>query len=201
MAISASLVKELREKTGAGVMECRKVLQETNGNIDEAIKLLRQQGLQAATKKASRTTSEGQIGSYVHFGGKLGVLVEVNCETDFVARTDQFQQLVKDIAMHIAALNPKYLSNQDIPEAIVKDELELYKSQARDSGKPENIVEKIAQGKLEKFYKSVCLLDQAFIKDENLTIKELLNEAIARIGENIKIGRFIRFELGENRGT
>jgi len=201
VAISASLVKELREKTGAGVMECRKVLQETNGNIDEAIKLLRQQGLQAATKKASRTTSEGQIGSYVHFGGKLGVLVEVNCETDFVARTDQFQQLVKDIAMHIAALNPKYLSNQDIPEAIVKDELELYKSQARDSGKPENIVEKIAQGKLEKFYKSVCLLDQAFIKDENLTIKELLNEAIARIGENIKIGRFIRFELGENRGT
>lgn len=198
MAISATLVKELRDKTGAGVMECRKALQDTNGNVEEAIKLLRQQGLKTAEKKSSRTTSEGQIGSYIHFGGKIGVLVEVNCETDFVARTEQFQQLIRDVAMQVAALNPKYVSREDVPEDIVKQELEIYKIQAKDSGKPEQIIEKIAQGKLEKYYKAVCLIEQAFVKDENLAIKDLVTEAIAKMGENIKIRRFVRFEIGGN---
>jgi elongation factor Ts len=197
LAISASLVKELREKTGAGVMECRKALESSNGNIEEAAKLLHQQGMQKAAKKSARTTGEGQIGSYIHFGGKIGVLVEVNCETDFVARTDDFQQLIKDLAMHVAAINPKYLSKEDVPQEVLQEELEIYKKQARESGKPDNIIEKIAQGKLEKFYKSVCFLEQSFIKDENKTISELMTETIAKLGENIKIARFVRFEVGQ----
>lgn len=197
MAISASLVKELREKTGAGILQCKKALEEKNGDIEEAIKLLRQQGLKAAEKKSSRTTSEGQVGHYIHFGGKIGVLVEVNCETDFVARTDEFQQLIKEIAMHIAALNPKYLSREDVPEEILKEEKEIYKSQMKDSGKPEHILDKIITGKLDKFYQSVCLLEQPFVKEESLTIQELLKRFIAKIGENTQIKRFVRFEVGE----
>ncbi|HPZ07476.1 MAG TPA: translation elongation factor Ts [Candidatus Eremiobacteraeota bacterium] len=198
MAISASLVKDLRDKTGAGVMDCRRALEDTDGNMDEAVKLLRHQGLKTAAKKSSRVTGEGQIGSYIHFGGKLGVLVEVNCETDFVAKTEEFHHLVKDISMHVAALNPRYLSREDIPEEVIKEELEIYKKQAKDSGKPDNILEKIAQGKLEKFYKSCCLLDQAFVKDESKCIQEVLTEVIAKLGENIKISRFIRFEVGQS---
>lgn len=197
MAISASLVKELREKTGAGVMECRKALETSNGDMEEAVKLLRQQGLKTAAKKSSRTTGEGQIGSYIHFGGKIGVLVEVNCETDFVARTADFQQFVKDIAMHVAALSPKYLSREEVPAEILQEEFELYKKQARDSGKPDNIIEKIAQGKLDKFYKSVCLLEQSFIKDESKAISDILTETVAKLGENIKITRFVRYEVGQ----
>lgn len=197
MVISASLVKELREKTGAGVMECRKALESSNGDMEEAVKLLRQQGLKTAAKKSSRATSEGQIGSYIHFGGKIGVLVEVNCETDFVARTADFQQFVKDISMHVAAISPKYLSREDVPKDVLQEELEIYKKQARDTGKPDNIIEKIAQGKLDKFYKSVCLLEQSFIKDENKTISDILTETVAKLGENIKITRFVRFEVGQ----
>ncbi|MEQ8188232.1 MAG: translation elongation factor Ts [Candidatus Eremiobacterota bacterium] len=197
MAISASLVKELREKTGAGVMECRRALESSNGNMDEAAKLLHQQGMQKAAKKSDRSTGEGQIGNYIHFGGKIGVLVEVNCETDFVARTADFQQFIKDIAMHVAAINPKYLSKEDVPQDVLQEELELYKKQARESGKPDNIVEKIAQGKLDKFYKSVCLMEQSFIKDENKTISDILTETVAKLGENIKISRFVRFEVGQ----
>jgi len=197
VAISASLVKELREKTGAGVMECRKALETSNGDMEEAVKLLRQQGLKTAAKKSSRTTGEGQIGSYIHFGGKIGVLVEVNCETDFVARTADFQQFVKDIAMHVAALSPKYLSREEVPAEILQEEFELYKKQARDSGKPDNIIEKIAQGKLDKFYKSVCLLEQSFIKDESKAISDILTETVAKLGENIKITRFVRYEVGQ----
>jgi elongation factor Ts len=197
LVISASLVKELREKTGAGVMECRKALESSNGDMEEAVKLLRQQGLKTAAKKSSRATSEGQIGSYIHFGGKIGVLVEVNCETDFVARTADFQQFVKDISMHVAAISPKYLSREDVPKDVLQEELEIYKKQARDTGKPDNIIEKIAQGKLDKFYKSVCLLEQSFIKDENKTISDILTETVAKLGENIKITRFVRFEVGQ----
>lgn len=197
MAISASLVKELREKTGAGVMECRRALESSNGNMDEAAKLLHQQGMQKAAKKSDRSTGEGQIGNYIHFGGKIGVLVEVNCETDFVARTADFQQFIKDIAMHVAAINPKYLSKEDVPQEVLQEELEIYKKQARESGKPDNIVEKIAQGKLDKFYKSVCLMEQSFIKDENKTISDILTETVAKLGENIKISRFVRFEVGQ----
>jgi len=197
LAISASLVKELREKTGAGVMECRRALESSNGNMDEAAKLLHQQGMQKAAKKSDRSTGEGQIGNYIHFGGKIGVLVEVNCETDFVARTADFQQFIKDIAMHVAAINPKYLSKEDVPQEVLQEELEIYKKQARESGKPDNIVEKIAQGKLDKFYKSVCLMEQSFIKDENKTISDILTETVAKLGENIKISRFVRFEVGQ----
>lgn len=197
MAINASLVKELREKTGAGILQCKKALEEKNGDIEEAIKLLRKQGLKAAEKKSSRVTSEGQVGHYIHFGGKIGVLVEVNCETDFVARTDEFQQLIREIAMHIAALNPKYLSREDVPEKVLNEEKEVYKDQMKDSGKPENILDKIIIGKVEKFYQSVCLLEQAFVKEESLTIQELLKRFIAKMGENTQIRRFIRYEVGE----
>ena len=198
MGISASLVKELRDKTGAGFMQCKKALTSTEGDMEKAIKLLREQGLKAASKKSSRKTSEGMIGNYIHFGGKIGVLVEVNCETDFVARNDKFQELTKDIAMHIAALNPKYLKREDIPEEVLNEELDIYKAQARETGKPEHILDKIAQGKMEKFYKSVCLLEQPFVKDESLTIQSLITEAISTIGENIRLKRFVRFELGES---
>jgi len=197
VAISATTVKELREQTGAGIMQCKRALEETEGDLEKAIKILREQGLKAASKKSTRSTSEGLIGSYIHFGGKIGVLVEVKCETDFVARTGEFQQLTKDIAMHIAALNPRYLKREDIPDGVRQEELEIYKVQAKETGKPDNILEKIATGKLEKFYQSVCLLEQSFVKDEGQTIQDLLNESIAKMGENIQISRFIRYELGE----
>jgi elongation factor Ts len=193
--ISAESVKNLREKTGAGMMECKKALTESNGDFEKAIDLLRQKGLASALKKAGRTASEGLIDSYIHMG-KIGTMVEVNCETDFVARTDDFRELVKDIAMHIAATNPQYLSRADVPQDVLDREKEIYRAQV--SGKPSNIVEKIVEGKLEKFYTDTCLLDQIFIKDpdQKKKIQDLVMEKMAKLGENIIIRRFARFQLG-----
>jgi elongation factor Ts len=198
MAISATLVKELREKTGVGMMDCKKALTESEGNFEKAVDLLRQKGLASAAKRAGRAASEGVIGSYIHMD-KIGVLVEINCETDFVARTDDFKELVKDVAMHIAAANPTYLSREDIPEEDLEREKEIYRSQVE--GKPANVVDKIIEGKLEKFYSESCLLDQVFVKDPDgkKKIKDLIVEKVAKLGENIMIGRFVRYQLGENK--
>ena len=198
MEISASLVKELREKTGIGIMDCKSALIEAKGDIQEAIKILRKRGLAKAEQKAARTANEGLIGSYVHIGGKIGVLVEVNCETDFVARNEEFQQLVKDIAMQIAAAEPKYLSRQDIPPEIIQQEREIYSCQLKNSNKSPKVMEKIIDGKLEKFYADVCLYEQPFIRNQSITIEELISSKIAKMGEKIAISRFIRFRLGES---
>jgi elongation factor Ts len=194
--ISAEMIKNLREKTGAGMMECKKALTESNGDFEKAIDLLRQKGLASALKKAGRIVSEGLIDSYIHMG-KIGAMVEVNCETDFVAMTDDFKELVKDIAMHIAAAIPLYLSRDDVPQDVIEREKEIYRAQVTD--KPPYVVEKIIEGKLEKFYTDTCLLDQLFIKDpeQKKRIKDLVAEKIARLGENIVIRRFVRFQLGE----
>lgn len=197
MEISAKTVKDLREKTGAGMMDCKNALVDAKGDMEQAIVILRKKGLASAQKKASRVAAEGMIGHYIHAGGKLGVLVEVNCETDFAARSDQFQALVKDIAMHIAAQNPLYIKRDDVPPEVLEKEKEIYKDQARASGKPEHIVDKIAEGKLESFYEMACLYDQKFVKDPNITLKELINNLVARIGENIQVRRFSRFKTGE----
>ncbi|HTS03296.1 MAG TPA: translation elongation factor Ts [Thermoanaerobaculia bacterium] len=195
--VSAQLVKELREKTGAGMMDCKKVLAEAGGDFAKAEELLRKKGLAAAAKKSSRAATEGAVASYIHMGGKIGVLVEVNCETDFVARTDGFQTLVKDVAMQIAAAAPQWVRREEVPAEIVAKELEIAKAQMRDQKKPEAILEKIAQGKLEKFYETNCLLEQLFVKDDKKKIQDVLTEAIAKIGENLQIRRFARFVLGE----
>ena len=197
MAISASDVKELREKTGAGMMDCKNALTESKGDMEQAIVILRKKGLASAQKKAARVAAEGMIGHYIHAGGKLGVLVEVNCETDFAARSDQFQILVKDIAMHIAAQNPLYVRREDVPGEVLEKEKEIYKDQARSAGKPANIVDKIAEGKLESYYEMACLYDQKFVKDPNVTVKDLINNLVAKIGENIQVRRFARFKTGE----
>jgi len=199
MAITAAQVKELRDSTGAGMMDCKKALTETDGDMDKAVEFLRKKGLAAAAKKAGRIASEGAVGSYIHAGGKIGVMAELNCETDFVAKTDEFQELVKDVCMHIAAANPKYLSREDVPEDVLKSEKEIYMDQARQSGKPDNILDKIAEGKLEKFYGDVCLNEQVFVKDPDgkKKIKDVITEKVAKIGENISIRRFERYELGE----
>jgi len=194
---SAKLVKELREKTGAGMMDCKKALVENNNDIEKAIEFLREKGLSAASKKAGRVAAEGIVDSYIHLGGKIGVLVEVNCETDFVAKTDDFKAFVKDIAMHIAASNPQYLSKEDVPEDAVEKERSVLKAQALNEGKPEHIVEKMVEGRIKKFYEEICLLNQPFVKDPDKTIEELLKEQIAKIGENVKIRRYARFQLGE----
>ena len=194
--ISASLVKELREKTGAGMLDCRNALQETDGDLEKAVDLLREKGLSKAAKKSSRIAAEGLVESYVH-GGRIGVLVEVNSETDFVAKTDEFKDFVKDIAMQIAASSPKYVSRDEVPEEIVNNEKEVLTQQAMNEGKPQNIAEKMVEGRIEKFYKEIVLLEQPFIKDPDKTIETLLKEKIAKIGENIKIRRFVRFEVGE----
>lgn len=196
MAISAQLIKELREKTGAGMMDCKKVLVETDGDIDKAIDLLREKGLASAEKKASRIASEGLVASYIH-SGRIGVLVEVNSETDFVAKTDEFKEFVKDIAMQVAASNPEYLCEEDVPQEAIDKEKEVLIQQAINEGKPQNIAEKMVEGRMHKFYERVCLLDQAFIKDPSITVNDLLKEKIAKIGENIKIRRFVRYEVGE----
>ncbi len=195
--ITAETVKNLREKTGVGMMECKKALTESSGDFEKAVDLLRQKGLATATKKAGRTASEGLIDSYIHMG-KIGTMLEVNCETDFVARTDDFKELVKDIAMHIAAANPQYLSREDIPQDVIEREKEIYRAQVAD--KPPQIIEKIINGKLEKFYTDMCLLDQIFIKDsdQKKKIKDLVTDKIAKLGENIVIRRFARFQLGES---
>jgi len=195
--ISANAVKELREKTGAGMMDCKKALAEAGGDAAKAEELLRKKGLSAAAKKAGRVASEGAVASYIHMGGKIGVLVEVNCETDFVARTDGFQALVKDIAMHIAAANPLYVRREDVPPEVVEKELDIARAQAREQKKPEPIIEKIAQGKVDKYYKDVVLLEQAFVKDDKKTMKDVITDAVAKIGENIQVRRFARFVLGE----
>lgn len=196
MKISASLVKELRDKTGAGMLDCRNTLVETEGDIEKAIDLLREKGLSTAAKKAGRIASEGLVEAYIH-GGRIGVLVEINSETDFVAKTDEFKEFTKEIAMQIAASNPQYISRDEVPEDVVEREKSVLKQQALNEGKPEHIVEKMIEGRINKFYEEICLLDQDYIKDPDKKIQELLNEKISKIGENLKIRRFARFEVGE----
>ena len=195
--ITAALVKELRERTGAVMMDCKKALAATEGDMDKAIDFLREKGLAAAAKKAGRIAAEGLVESYIHGGGRIGVLVEVNCETDFVAKTDAFKSLVKDIAMHIAAANPSYLRREEVPAAELEHEKMVLSEQARNEGKPEKIIEKMVTGRIEKYYKEVCLLEQPFVKDPDKTISDLITESIAKIGENIAIRRFTRYQLGE----
>jgi elongation factor Ts len=197
--ITSKLVKELRDKTGVGMMDCKKALMETEGDMEKAIDLLRKKGLAAAAKRAGRETKEGVIGSYIHAGGKIGVLVEVNCETDFVARTDEFQELVKDLALHITASAPLYLAPEDVPEDVIEREKEIYRSQALEEGRPEKIIDRIVEGKLKKFYEEACLLNQKFVKDPAKTVADRISETIAKLGENIKVRRFVRFQLGEEK--
>jgi len=195
--ITADQVKQLRDRTGAGMMECKAALSEANGNMEEAITLLRKRGLAQAAKRAGRTTAQGLIGSYIHMGGKIGVLVEVNCESDFVARTEAFQNLVKEVAMHIAAADPKWVRREDVsPEAIEKEK-SIYRAQMENSGKPANVLDKIVEGKLGSFYSQFVLLDQPFVRDDKMTVSQLVAETSAKTGENITIGRFIRFRVGE----
>ena len=200
MEIPAKLVKELRERTGAGFSDCKAALIEANGIIEKAIEILRKKGQAAAAKKAQREASEGLVGHYIHAGGKIGVLVELNCESDFVARTEAFQQLSHDIAMHIAALDPRYVRREEVTPDMLDKEREIYRAQALASGKPEQVVEKIVAGKMEKFYEENCLYEQHYIKDESVTIGEMITQAIAKLGENISIRRFARFKVGEIPG-
>lgn len=195
--ITAALVKELRERTGAGMMDCKKALSATDGDLEKAIDFLREKGLAAAAKKAGRVAAEGLVEAYIHGGGRIGVLVEVNCETDFVAKTDAFKELVKDIAMHIAATKPSYLKREEVPTAELEHEQAVLAEQARNEGKPEKIIEKMVAGRIEKYYKEVCLMEQPFVKDPDKTISDLITESIAKIGENISIRRFTRYQLGE----
>jgi elongation factor Ts len=197
MEVSATAVKELREKTGAGMMDCKKALGETGGDVSKAIDYLRQKGLAAAAKKADRIAADGAIAAYVHPGGKIGVLVEINCETDFVARTAEFQSLLKDIAMQVAAANPRFVRREEVPAAEIEKEQAIYRQQALETGKPEKVVDKIIEGKMERFYSEVCLLEQAFIKDPDKKVLDVVNESIGRLGENIQIRRFARYHLGE----
>ena len=197
MDISATMVRDLREKTGAGMMDCKKALTESGGNFEKAVDYLRQKGLATAAKRAGRVASEGRIGSYIHAGGKIGVLVEVNCETDFVAKTDDFQNFGKDLAMQIAASNPLFVRREEVPPEALEKEREIYRIQAREAGKPEKVIDKIVDGKLEKYYGEVCLLEQVFVKDTDLKIQDLLNGLIGKLGEKIEIRRFARFQVGE----
>lgn len=196
MKITSQMVKELRDKTNAGMMDCKRALGETEGDLEKAVDLLRQKGLAVAQKRADRATSEGVVECYIHAGSKLGVMVEVGCETDFVAKTDDFIAFARDIAMHIAASSPVAVSREDVPADLIARETEIYKAQALDSGKPENIVDKIVSGKVEKYISEVCLLDQKFVKNPDLSVQDLLNELIAKMGENISIKRFARFQIG-----
>ena len=197
MEITASMVKELREKTSAGMMDCKKALSEANGDMDKAADILREKGIASAAKKAGRIAAEGIVESYIHGNGRIGVLLEINSETDFVANTDQFRSFVRDVAMHIAASNPKYLTREEVDQSEIEKEREILKQQALNEGKPEKIVEKMVEGRIEKFYKEICLLEQPFIKDPDKSIEALLKEQIVKIGENINIRRFVRYELGE----
>lgn len=196
--ISAAMVKQLREKTGAGMMDCKNALSEVEGDVEKAIELLRKKGLATAQKRAGRTLSEGMVQSYIHMTGKLGVLVEVNCETDFVAKNEDFQEFTKNIAMHIAATNPLGISPEDISQEIIEKEKEIYRAQALDMGKPENVIDKIVEGKLNKFFEESCLLNQPYVRDTDISITDLLNQMIAKIGENISIKRFVRYQIGES---
>jgi elongation factor Ts len=197
MEISSELIKDLRQRTGAGVMDCKTALLESKGDMEGAIDYLRRKGLAAAAKRAGRIATEGLVSSYIHAGGKIGVLVEINCETDFVARTEDFQAFVKNMAMHIAATSPQYVSRDQVPPSVVEREKGIYRIQAQDAKKPEKVIEKIVEGKLERFFAEVCLLEQTYIKDPDVTVKEVLDSLIAKLGENIAIRRFARFQLGE----
>ena len=201
MEIRAEVVKELREKTGAGFMDCKKALAEASGNFDQAIRWLREKGLAAAAKKAGRATSEGLIGTYLHAGGRIAVLVEVNCETDFVAKTPDFQGLVKDLAMQVAAASPalaRYVRRDEVPASLVEQEREIFRAQAKSSGKPDKVIDKIVDGKVDKFLSDICLLEQPFIRDPEKTVRDVVTDAISRLGENILVRRFARFQLGES---
>ena len=195
--IPATLVKQLRDATGAGMMECKAALQEANGNIEEATLILRKRGLASAAKKSGRSTSEGLIGSYIHMGGKIGVLLELNCESDFVARTDDFQTLLREISLQIAAANPQYVSRESVPAEVIEREKAVYRGQMENSGKPPQVIEKIVEGKLGSFYEQVCLVDQASIRDPKQTVGAALQAAIAKLGENISVARFVRFKVGD----
>jgi elongation factor Ts len=198
MAIKAEDVKTLREKTGAGMMDCRKSLEETEGNIEKAIELLRKRGAASAEKRVGRATNQGVVESYIHTGARLGSMVELNCETDFVAKTDDFKLLARELAMQIAAMNPRFIFREQVDKELIEKELEIYRSLARSEGKPEQVVERIAQGKLDKFYQDICLLEQSYVKDPGKSVKDLITETIAKTGENISVKRFIRFHLGED---
>ena len=197
MEITASQVKELREKTGVGIMDCKKALRECEGDIDKSVDYLRKKGIATAQKRGGRATSEGQIQSYIHAGGKIGVLVEVNCETDFSAKTDDFSEFVRSLAMHIAATNPVSIDREGVPSDLLAKESDIYSTQAKESGKPEKVIVKIVEGKMKKFYSEVCLLEQTYVKNPDLTIQDLLNEMMAKTGENVIIRRFVRYQLGE----
>ena len=198
MAISASLVKELRDKSGAPMMDCKTALVEAGGDLEQAHRILRQKGQATAVKRSSKATSEGAVGSYIHAGGRIGVLIEVNCETDFVARTADFQTLVKDLAMHIAASEPRVVDRDEVTEDVLNEEREIYRQQAAASGKPPAVVEKIVAGRMEKFYQEFCLMEQPFVRDPNLTVKDVIHNVIAKTGENIRVKRFARFVLGQD---
>ena len=195
--VSAQQVKELREITGAGMMDCKKALEECSGDIEKAIDFLRKKGITDATKKAGRVAQEGLVEAYIHLGGKIGVLVEVNCETDFVARTDEFKSLTKDIAMQIAAYSPKYVKREEVPAQVIEEEKEIFKNQALNEGKPENVIDRIVEGRIEKYYAEVCLLEQPYVRDDKKKVEEVIKEKIALLGENIEVNRFCRFEVGE----
>ena len=197
MEITASLVKELRDKTGVGIMDCKKALRECEGNIDQSVDYLRKKGIATAKKRGGRLTSEGRVQAYIHAGGKIGVLVEVNCETDFSGKTEGFTDFVRNIAMQIAATNPVSIDRKDIPSDMLEKEKEIYATQAKESGKPEKVIEKIVEGKMKKFYSEACLLEQAYVKNPDISVQDLLNELMAKTGENIVISRFSRFQLGD----
>lgn len=197
MEISIELVKDLRQRTGAGVVDCKVALKEAKGDMEGAIEYLRRKGLASAAKKAGRIAADGLVSSYIHAGGKMGVLVEVNCETDFVAKTEDFQAFVKNVAMHVAATNPQYIRREDVPAEVLEREIRIYRTQALDMGKPEKVIDKIVEGKIERFYSEVCLLEQTYFKDPDVTVKDVLDGMIAKIGENINIRRFARYQLGE----
>ena len=198
MEISASMVKELREKTGVGMMDCKKALKECDGDIEKSIDYLRKKGIATAQKRGGRSTSEGQVQSYIHAGGKIGVMVEVNCETDFTGKNDEFSEFARNVAMHIAASNPISIDREGISPDILEKEKEIFATQAKESGKPDNVIEKIVEGKINKFYAESTLLEQQYVKNPDITVQDLLNEMIAKTGENIIINRFIRYQLGEN---
>jgi len=195
--ISSAMVRELRDRTGAGMMDCKKALSQVGGDVDKALVFLREKGLAAAAKRSSRTAAEGAVGSYIHAGGKIGVLMEINCETDFVARTDDFQSLVRELAMQVAAANPRYLRREEVPADVLEQEKSIFRTQAAESGKPEQVVEKIVNGKIEKFFSEICLLEQVYIKDPDKKVGDLVTDAVSKMGENLVVRRFARFQLGE----
>jgi elongation factor Ts len=197
MAITAEMVKQLRDKTGAGMMDCKSALAEAGGDLEKAVEILRKKGIASAAKRVGRATKEGVIGHYIHMGGKVGVLIEVNCETDFVARTDDFQTLAKELAMHVAAADPRYVSREQVPAAELEKEKEIYRAQFAGSGKPPAVIDKIVDGKLGSFYSQICLVDQPSVRDPNVTVQQMLQAASAKTGEHVTVSRFVRFKLGE----